>query len=114
MESLQKILVRQVMEIPRKLLRELLAKKLQGVDVPDNVVSEMVEYLLSGKHGPVNWDDGGPDRDIMISLTDQELSEISNKVQDLAGKLPSIAQQSVRRTAATLSRKFKASWPELA
>jgi hypothetical protein len=75
MGKIEKKLEGMISELPRRLLRKKLKKKLRAEGVTDKYAIEaFVEHVMGDKDGSFVWDDGdeGPPRQIKISFTEEE------------------------------------------
>lgn len=96
MDKMMRVLETEIENIPRNLLRSTLANKLAEKGITDNeTIDAIVEHILSGKEEEFYWDDGS-EEETVIELTDQDIEEISKKVNNfLEEGLSKIIQESI-------------------
>src|SRR5438874_75795 len=101
MDVFQKQLDRSLSTVPQRFLANLIAKKLrtQGIKVRKSVPDKIAEHVLAGNGKPFKYGAGSPSRNITLTLTESDVSELGTALEkfldtgiekfipDLAGRL---------------------------
>jgi hypothetical protein len=115
MTSLQRTLEEQLMALPKKALEQKIKSKLRaaGEETPPELVAKLTEHILAGARGPFRWEDAGPERKLSLTLTNSEVDEIVEPLNNLLqNKLPNIITDISNTTANAIVNDLKKRWPE--
>tara|TARA_R110002049_G_scaffold2822_9_gene22859 strand:- start:1355 stop:2584 length:1230 start_codon:yes stop_codon:yes gene_type:complete len=91
-----RVLDSEIEEIPRNFMHLILEKKLKEKGVVDErAIKELVNHILSGHDGCLEWDDG-TEEEVNIEFTQQDEDEILGAMNDfLNGGLQGVIQQTI-------------------
>jgi hypothetical protein len=102
-------------KVPIKYLQKLIARKLisAGIGRADEIAPKLLEHYLAGHTEPFSFDHDEPGHEhIAISITDAELSELTQEIEAFfKDKLPTIIQDTSESAADSLLKKLKKNWP---
>ena len=76
-------------------------------------MAKLTEYIFAGAKGPFQWPNPGPERSLSLTLTDSEVDEIVEPLNNiLQNKLPNIITDITNTTAKAIVSDLKKRWPE--
>jgi hypothetical protein len=111
MDVLQNMFDTQIAGIPRMILEQLVAKKLEeiGVETPGKLPQEIAEHLFSGATAPFQSNEVPLDVSLVFSKEDLDAIELAGA--SVAKEMPARVQQIVNDAVATLLKTLKRKWP---
>lgn len=113
MGKIEKKLEGMISELPRRLVRKKLKKKLRAEGVTDNdAIEAFVDHVMSNKDVSFVWDDGevGPPRQINISFTEEDQNEILEALERFNEDLPDVFDTALQKTAKSIAKRLNDDW----
>lgn len=113
MRDLQKMLERQLSEIPQLILNEAIKGKLlaEGIAPNDSLVDQLVAHALSDNSDSFVWNDGTDDlKQVSLTLTDEDVAAVEAKCAKLVEAIPSMIDEVSGSIAEDLLKTLKKSW----
>ncbi len=113
MRDLQRMLERQLGDIPRLILTEAIKGKLvaEGVDPNNSLVDQLVAHTLSGKSDSFLWDDGTDNLEqISLIFTNEDVAVVEDKCAKLVEAIPSMIDEISSSIAKNLLKTLKKKW----
>lgn len=113
MFGFHKFLEQELRKVPHHLMEELIAKKFRemGTPAPEGVVRTILERILNGNNEPVSWDDGGPNREISISISAEDIIDVERSVSKFAKSgIPEVIKNAVDGASDVLHEALKKNW----
>lgn len=99
---------------PRLILERLLDEKLASV-VPERrrppLVKALVEHVCNCANAPFEWDDGGPDLNIDLTMSEADSARFDALANELFARLPEMVDQISDETSAEISKSLRRRWP---
>ncbi|WP_051677319.1 DUF5677 domain-containing protein [Bradyrhizobium sp. URHD0069] len=114
--SLQEALDRTLGELPRRALADFLKQKIgeQGIELTEAQLSALTQQALQASSGSVLVEDGNPDKEVIISFTEQDHEAFGRRLDELSDSVPAIAEEFIEKTSADLLALLKQEWPSAA
>lgn len=114
MSSLQALFEELVEKAPKVLLTGILKKKLQreGVELPEEVLTQLSAHILSGSQEKFLWDDGRDDRDFKLKIDAEDIQELEKGLKKFDDGLPNILTKAAKQIARTTLPDLRRKWPE--
>lgn len=113
MGEIEKKLEGMISELPRRLVRKKLKKKLRAEGVTDNdAIEAFCDHVMDDKEGSFVWDDGeeGSPRQINILFTEEDQNEILSALKRVNEELPDIVDTALNKTAKNVAKRLKEDW----
>jgi hypothetical protein len=110
---LQEALDRTLGELPRRALAEFLKRKVgeRGIELTEAQLSTLTEHVLQASSGSVIVDDGNPDKEITISLTEEDQEALGRQLDEIAATVPALTEEFIEKTSAEVLSLLKREWP---
>jgi hypothetical protein len=115
MDDMQALLDKQLAEVPRLLLRNIVAKKLRsaGIASTPDLADQLIDHALSGNPEPFRCDDkSNDDSKVTLSFSDEDIADAEQKLSRLLSLLPNIIENTSMRIARALLPALKKRWIE--
>lgn len=113
MGEIEKKLEGMISELPRRLVRKKLKKKLRAEGVTDkDAIEAFCDHVMDDKEGSFVWDDGeeGQPRQINISFTEEDQNEILEALERFKEELPVVVDTALNKTAKNVAKRLKDDW----
>lgn len=113
MSSLHKAIRDIFDDVPRKLLRELVERKLEetGILLPPETIDALVMHCLSGAEGEFVWNGDEGHRDLKLIFTKEDGVELEEAVQRILETAPEVVSEALEKASESLFKSLWEQWP---
>jgi len=115
MNTLQQALEQAAANLPVLFLRKLIDKKLkeQGIEPPRGFSEKMAAHFLAGNPEPFKFSSRKLSKNLTLTFTEEDNDEIVKAMEDFcATKLQKIIPEVARKTARSVLKTLRESWPD--
>jgi Family of unknown function (DUF5677) len=116
MSSLRKHIEKNIQELPRHFLLQIVKKKLEEQEVENDELAEaIVDHVFSESEQPFEWDDGddGLTKNLSINFSEQDSEDVMEEMNTfLKEGLPKVIQKTLKDGAKSLVKELETQWPE--
>jgi len=114
MLSLQMLWEDKVKEVPQWILADILKKKLAECDIEcsNDFYERLSAHIWSGSKEPFHWDDEKGDRDIQLTVDDNDIQELTRRLERFQEELPEVLIKAAKQLARMALPELRRKWQE--